>query len=81
MQEYQYTVEYLKGKKNVVADHLSQPVLIIQRPPEVTYLGKSREEMRLQREEQRWNELITYLEGGRVPRRNYKHTTLDQFPL
>ncbi len=37
--------------------------------------------MRLQREEQRWNELITYLEGGRVPRRNYKHTTLDQFTL
>ncbi len=60
MREYQYTVEYIKGKNNVVADNLSRPVLIIQRPPEVTYLGKSREElMRLQREEQRWNELIT----------------------
>ncbi len=54
MREYQYTVEYLKGKKNVVANHLSRLVLIIHPPPEVTYLGKSREEMmRLQREEQR----------------------------
>ncbi len=59
MREYQYTVEYLKGKKNVVADHLSRPVLIIQRPPEVTYLDKSRKEMmRLQREEQRWCEIF-----------------------
>ncbi len=45
-------------------------------------MGKSREEIRmLQKEEERWKDLITYLEGGKVPSKNYKLATLDQLSL
>ncbi len=40
------------------------------------------EEIRtLQQEEETWQDLITHLEGGKVPNRKYKRTTLDQFTL
>ncbi len=82
MKELQYKIEYIKGKRNEVADSLSRPVLVIQPSAEEAWLEKSREEIRtLQEEEERWQDLITYLEGGKVPNRKYKRTTLDQFTL
>ncbi len=41
MREYQYDIKYVKGKYNWVADQLSRPVLVIQRPPVETWLGKN----------------------------------------
>ncbi len=80
MQEYQYTIRYMKGKKNVVAESLSRPILVIQPSSEAMWLGKSREDIRtLQGEEERWKDLMDYLEGGNVPNKKYKRTTLDQF--
>ncbi len=37
MREYQYEIKCVKGKYNWVADQLSRPVLVIQRPPVETY--------------------------------------------
>ncbi len=71
-----------QGKNNVVADQLSRPVRVIQGSEDGTWLGKSREEIQaLQREEPRWREMVTYLEGGRIPRSKYLRATLDQFAL
>ncbi len=39
MREYNYEINYLKGKDNFVADHLSRPVRVIMRPPETSWLG------------------------------------------
>ncbi len=63
MKELQYKIEYIKGKRNAVADSLSRPALVVQPSAEEAWLGKSREEIRtLQQEEERWQDLITYLE-------------------
>ncbi len=82
MREYRFQIEYKKGKNNVVADQLSRPVRVIQGSEDSTWLGKSREEIQaLQGEEPRWREMITYLEGGKIPRSKYPRATLDQFAL
>ncbi len=44
MREYNYEIKFLKGKDNFVADHLSRPVRIIVRPPEVTWLSLDKPE-------------------------------------
>ncbi len=60
--------EYVKRKNNWVANQLSRPVLLIQRPPVETILGRTKEEMReLQLQEEGWRQLIEYLEGGQLP--------------
>ncbi len=67
MRDYQYRIEYKQGRKNVVTDHLSQPVRVIQHNEE-QWLGKSKEELiEMQGRERRWNEVVEYLRGGRVP--------------
>ncbi len=82
MRDYRFRVEYKQGKSNVVADQLSRLVRVIQGSEDGTWLGKSREEIQaLQREEPRWKEMVTYLEGGRIPRSKYPRATLDQFAL
>ncbi len=82
MREYRFRVEYKKGKNNVVADQLSRPVRVIQESDDGTCLGKSKEEIQvLKGEEPRWREMITYLEGGRIPGSRYPRATLDQFAL
>lgn len=80
MREYSYKIQYIKGIYNNVADQLSRPVLLIPPPPADTILGKTKEEIRtLQLEEGRWVQMIEYLEGGNVPRRNFPRSTLNQF--
>ncbi len=65
-----------------MADQLSRPVKVIQGSEDGTWLGKSREEIQaLQGKEPRWKEMVTYLEGGRIPRSKYPRATLDQFAL
>ncbi len=81
MRDYQYQIEYKEGRKNVVADHLNRPVRIIQNNEE-QWLGKSKEELiEMQRRERRWNEVVEYLRGGRVPRSRFPRATIDQFTL
>ncbi len=46
IREYNYYINYMKGTKNVVADTLSRPILLIEANHEGTWLGKSMEEMR-----------------------------------
>lgn len=82
MREYNFHVKYVKGKENVVADQLSRPVRIVTCHPKVTWLGLTREEfIREQREDQTWNELMDYLQGGLLPRRKIAKATLDQFEV
>ncbi len=71
-----------EGKHNYVADHLSRPVQIISRTTEATWLGLNKEAFQIkQREELVWEELMSYLEGGKVPTKRLPKTTLDQFAL
>ncbi len=82
MREYNYEINYLKGKYNFVADQLSRPVRIVQRTPETTLLGLTEDEfIDRQREEEKWRELIEYLEGGSVPTKRYHKTILQQFVI
>ncbi len=82
MRDYNYNIEYRADRKNTVADHLSRPVRIIRCKLEERWLGKTKDELKqMQRDECKWNEVITYLEGGRIPRSKYPKTTLDQFLL
>ncbi len=70
------------GKKNVVADHLSKPVRLVQGDNNGNWLGTSKEEIKeMQRAEPRWREMVEYLEGGRAPRSKYPRTALNQFFL
>ncbi len=66
MREYNYDIQYVKGKDNLVADHLSR-------------LGLDQTQFQeRQREEPVWRELAEYLEGGRVPTKRLPKSTLDQ---
>ncbi len=82
MREYNYDIQYVKGKDNYVADHLSRPVRVINRAPEATWLGLDRETFQArQKEESVWEELTEYLKGGKLPTKRLSKTTLDQFAL
>ncbi len=51
VRKYQYSIKYIKRKKNMVANSLSRPILVIQQSHETTQLGKNREKIRtLQKE-------------------------------
>ncbi len=61
MREYNYFIQYVKGKDNFVADHLSRPVRMIVRLPEATWLALDRENFQVrQKEESMWEELTEY---------------------
>ena len=77
MREYDYEIEYIKGKSNVVADCLSRPIGLIYEEPEKEYLGESLQSLRnMQRSEERWREIIDYLEGQRIPKMHTKNLSL-----
>ncbi len=46
MRDYHYKVEFKPGKKNVVADQLSRPVRVIREEETLSWLGRSKEEIR-----------------------------------
>ncbi len=46
MRDYHYRVEFKPGKRNVVADQLSRPVRIIREEETLSWLGRSKEEIR-----------------------------------
>lgn len=82
MREYNFRIKYLKGKDNVVADQLSRPVRLLTHQPNTTWLGLTREEfIKEQCEDQTWNELLDYLQGGVLPRRKIAKATLDKFEV
>ncbi|XP_063856508.1 uncharacterized protein LOC135098191 [Scylla paramamosain] len=82
MREYQYNIQYVKGKYNYVADQLSRPVRIIQRCPTPNYLGLTLEQIKIQqREEIKWRDMIEYLEGGSIPTKKYHKSILHQFTI
>ena len=82
MREYNYDIQYVRGKDNFVADHLSRPVRIVTRTPVATWLGYDQNEYKVkQREDPVWQELAEYLEGGRIPTKRLPKATLDQFAI
>ena len=83
IREYNFEIKYVKGKYNYVADHLSRPVAMISEINNDGHLGRSREEIRnLQMGEERWRELIEFLEGGSIPKtKSYPRGTLSQFTM
>ncbi len=82
IREYNYEIQYLKGKNNFLADHLSRPVRHIVRPPETSWLGLENQQfVHHQREEIVRGELITYLQDGRISNTKLLKANLDQFAL
>ncbi len=82
MREYNYDIQYVEGKDNFIADHLSRPVRVIICAPEATWLGLDRETFQVrQKEESVWEELIEYLKWGKLSTKSLPKTTLDQFAL
>ncbi len=78
MREYYYDFQYVKGKDNFVAGHLSRPVRMIIRSPEATWLGLDPENFQArQKEESVWEELTEYLKGGKLLTKRLPKTTLD----
>ena len=71
MREYNFKIKYIKGKHNVVADHLSRPVNFVNACSDNTWLGLSKEEfVKEQEEDHVWGDLRAYLEGGPLSRGN-----------
>ncbi len=80
MQEYNFNIMYVKGKYNLLADSLSMLALVTEIHPETNLFSKSKKEFRtLQLDEEKWREMIQYLEGVRTPLTAYPHCTLHQF--
>ncbi|MEL6803794.1 MAG: DDE-type integrase/transposase/recombinase, partial [Bacteroidota bacterium] len=74
LQDLHFNIHYTPGKENHVADQLSRPVRMIVHREEEKYLGLTREQFRdRQRAEPRWDDLINYIEGGRLPKKKYPH--------
>ena len=82
MREYDFVTKYVMGKSNVVADQLSRPVRVITREPVGSFLGLEREDfVNKQRGDGTWEELVNYLNGGRIPGRKIPRENLEQFEV
>ena len=80
--DYSFKTVYQPGKTNYVADQLSRPVRAVFHNNEDSYLGLSKEEFKAKQLcEHRWAELISYLEGGRLPRKKFPRALIHQFML
>ncbi len=76
MREYNYDIQYVKGKDNFVADHLSRPVRVIVHSPEATWLGLDRENFQTRQiEETVWEELAEHLKGEKLPAKRLPKNT------
>ncbi len=83
MRDYQFTIDYKSGIRNVVADQLSRRVRPIRHwgDQNELFLGKTREEFsQLQMQEPRWREMRQYL-GGCIPRSKHPRATFAQFNI
>ncbi len=77
MREYNYNIQFIKGKHNYVADHLSRPVQKISKTTEAMWLGLDKEAFQIkQREEPVWEELVSYLEGLKLPTKRLPKTVI-----
>ena len=82
MREYRFKVVYQPGRSNYVADQLSRPVRAVFHNNVDNYLGLSKEEFKeKQLGENRWAELIAYLEGGGIPRKKLPRAQIHQFMM
>ncbi len=82
MREYNYLIQYVKGKDNYVADHLSRPIQVVIRSSPESWLGLDKQQfMDCQREDAVWAELVDYVQGGRLPLRKLPKATLQQFEM
>ncbi len=78
MREYNYDIQYVKSKDNFAADHLSRPVRVIIRSPEVMWLGLERENLQARQKEESVREKLTkYLKGGKLHTKHLPKTTLE----
>ncbi len=65
----------MKGKDNIVADHLSRPVRVVMRPSETSWLGLDKSQYtQKQSEDAVWGELREYLKGGKLPSKRLPKT-------
>ncbi len=71
MREYNYNVQYLKGKDNYVADHLSRSVRIVVRPPEAFWLGITKCSSKKDSEKNQFG--VEYLDGSQIGIFTEKH--------
>ena len=93
MRDYSFVIEYRKGSTHYVADHMSRPVGRIQvdghRVAAITHgirvpslSGISMDDLRTQQQnERRWREVISYLEGGSIPKYGGFRSNLRNFEL
>ena len=82
LQDYRFKIVYRPGRSNYVPDQLSRPVRRIVYEDEGDFLGLTKDEFRArQQDEPRWAELITYLEGGRLPKKRFPRALINQFML
>ena len=84
MRGLNYSIMYIKGKNNHVADALSRPpvaTILSTREPQQSFLGLTKQEfIERQIQDPKLNQLRAFLEQGTIPTLNYHHT-IDQFEV
>ena len=84
MREYNFTIQYIKGTQNYVADCLSRPTTmhISGGGDSSMWLGLSKENFsKLQREDKVYREICSYLEGDALPSAKTTKYFSDNFEL